>query len=107
MNLEFSDEQRMLREEVRPFLAANADLKSVRPVLDGGASARESKAVDAMITAADARRHLDPYRGWLESAVQLIAGGSDEILRNTIAEQALRLPGDIRTVKDVPLNQIP
>ena len=36
-----------------------------------------------------------------------IAGGSDEILRNIIAERVLNLPGDIRVDRDVPYNEIP
>ncbi len=36
-----------------------------------------------------------------------IAGGSDEILRNIIAERVLSLPGDIRVDRDVPYNEIP
>jgi alkylation response protein AidB-like acyl-CoA dehydrogenase len=43
----------------------------------------------------------------LRSPATRVEGGSDEILRNIIAERVLGLPGDIRVDKDVPFNQIP
>ena len=46
-------------------------------------------------------------RGFLDAPGTRIAGGTDEILRNIIAERVLRLPGDIRVDRDVPFEKIP
>jgi len=43
----------------------------------------------------------------LSSPSARIAGGSDEILRNIIAERVLGLPADIRVDKNRPFNQVP
>jgi alkylation response protein AidB-like acyl-CoA dehydrogenase len=44
---------------------------------------------------------------FLASPGYRFAGGSDEILRNIIAERVLGLPGDIRVDKEPPFNQLP
>jgi alkylation response protein AidB-like acyl-CoA dehydrogenase len=43
----------------------------------------------------------------LSSAGLRIAGGTDEILKNIIAERVLGLPGDIRVDKDVAFKDMP
>lgn len=44
---------------------------------------------------------------FLQSPGGRLAGGTDEILRNIIAERVLGLPGDIRVDKNVPFKDIP
>jgi alkylation response protein AidB-like acyl-CoA dehydrogenase len=50
---------------------------------------------------------LEKLQGsYMWSAGLRIAGGTDEILRNIIAERVLGLPGDLRPDKDTPFNAI-
>lgn len=43
---------------------------------------------------------------YIWSTVIRIAGGSDEVLRNQIAERVLGMPGDVRADKHIPFNQL-
>ena len=54
---------------------------------------------------------LAPMQAWFQEAVlyspgSRIAGGTDEILRNIIAERVLGLPGDVRVDKGVPFSSL-
>jgi acyl-CoA dehydrogenase len=45
--------------------------------------------------------------GYLRDLCMRIAGGTDEIIRNTIAERVLKLPPDLRVDKQAPFNELP
>jgi len=55
---------------------------------------------------------ITPVQGWFQEALlyspgSRIAGGTDEILRNIIAERVLGLPADVRVDKSMPFNELP
>jgi alkylation response protein AidB-like acyl-CoA dehydrogenase len=68
------------------------DLQSLGGVLD-------SPKLSAM--------HNQFQRQFMRSPANRIEGGSDEILRNIIAERVLGLPADIRVDKDLPFRDVP
>jgi alkylation response protein AidB-like acyl-CoA dehydrogenase len=68
------------------------DLQGAAGVLSGPDDADAAGKFQAMLLRAPGTR---------------VEGGTDEIMRNIIAERVLGLPGDIRVDKDVPFNQIP
>ena len=71
-----------------------------------------SYGLDLMGSAAGVSNSDMPLSGIFEEALlyspaMRIAGGTDEILRNIIAERVLGLPPDVRVDKDVPFTEIP
>jgi acyl-CoA dehydrogenase len=74
---------------------------------DLSAFAMELEGEAGVLTGEDAAAHGAFQSGWLAAPGLRIAGGTDEILRNIIAERVLGLPGDIRVDKDVPFNKVP
>jgi alkylation response protein AidB-like acyl-CoA dehydrogenase len=71
-----------------------------------GAAAMDLMGPDALLYDSSAAQSNDPVNAWIEAPPIRIAGGTDEILRNTIAEKVLRLPQDHRPDKGVPFNQL-
>lgn len=59
--------------------------------------------IDTNISSDNAQQMKTAY--WM--SCMRLAGGSDEVLRNIIAERVLGLPGEIRVDKELPFNQIP
>jgi len=62
---------------------------------------------EALQRTPNATQRDDFTESWITGSLSRIAGGTDQILRNTIAEKILGLPQDHRPDKAVPFNQIP
>lgn len=60
----------------------------------------------AIIDEADLPMNALFQRGMLQAPGARVGGGTDEILRNIIAERVLGLPGDVRVDKGVPFDEI-
>src|SRR5271154_1216108 len=77
---------------VQDVAAYALDLQGAAGVLSGPEDAEAAGKFQAMLLRAPGTR---------------VEGGTDEIMRNIVAERVLGLPGDIRVDKDVAFNKIP
>jgi acyl-CoA dehydrogenase len=87
--------------------ASIAKLVVATKLQDLSAFAMDLEGEAGILQGTDAPMHGMFQGGWLSSPGLRIAGGTDEIMRNIIAERVLGLPQDVRVDKDVPFNKLP
>jgi acyl-CoA dehydrogenase len=87
--------------------ASIAKLVVATKLQDMSAFAMDLEGEAGILQGSDAPMHGMFQGGWLSSPGLRIAGGTDEIMRNIIAERVLGLPQDVRVDKDVPFNKLP
>ena len=82
-------------------------LIGARAFQTGGALAIELGGAEGLVAAeALGAQWRLPQLLWLAAPGARIAGGTDEIQKNTIAERVLGLPGELRTDRDVPFRAL-
>jgi alkylation response protein AidB-like acyl-CoA dehydrogenase len=69
------------------------------------AVAMDLMGIDGLLLPENVQPSEQAAQSWIEAPPLRVAGGTDEILRNTIAERVLGLPQDHRPDKGIPFNQ--
>ena len=69
--------------------------------------AMDLEDMGGVMTGEDAAQNGAFQQSYMWAPGLRIAGGTDEILKNIIAERVLGLPADIRVDKDIPFNKLP
>lgn len=93
-------------ESPGPEMAA-IKLVGARAFQTAGALALELAGAEGLIAHEDlGPQWRIPQLLWISASGARIAGGTDEIQKNTIAERVLGLPGEIRTDRDVPFREL-
>jgi alkylation response protein AidB-like acyl-CoA dehydrogenase len=72
---------------------------------DLSAMALDSAGLEGICPAEDDAPMHKFQHGYSWAAALRIAGGTDEILRNQIAERVLGMPGEIRVDKNIPFSE--
>jgi alkylation response protein AidB-like acyl-CoA dehydrogenase len=104
----FRTQSALSRGETPGPEASIAKVVSARKLQDIGSFGLDLMEMGGIVMDQDAMLEDGMFQGAFLSAPGLrIAGGTDEILRNIIAERVLGLPQDIRADKGVAFNDIP
>jgi len=96
---------RLSRGESLGAEAAIVKLAYGRKLQDLAAFAMDAQGYAGLASDPGETFKLHVFEAYQWGAVMRIAGGTDEILRNQLAERVLGMPGEIRTDREIPFDQ--
>jgi len=94
------------RGETPGAVAALAKLVYANVLQDLSALALDIEGLSALYPNGNSQAIEKLHHAYCWAAALRIAGGTDEVLRNQLAERVLGLPGDLRVDKDVPFSKL-